>query len=317
MAYAVAPPVPRCVRRQVRRIHPTVAGTIAAIRQAPLALRRLAAAPGAAPPGVVMAVALLPSLVAGLILFRLTALTLLAIAVAAALGAHVAVRLLRWPRPIQPGLAAVVGVALVGPAAPLIWAAAVAVLAAGLELAGARLQAGVLAYGLVLLVSRGAPAVYVSPGATAPTAEPIRLWLQSGAGAQWPVDAVQLYVGNVAGPVFATSLLAVLIGAAWLWYSRRLSLLVVMAFGLGALLVIQTSHWPAGYQLLSGPLWFVAALVLADRLVLPRSPVGRPLLGVAAGAVALAARTRGLAIEAAPVTVAALQLLVAAVQGAG
>jgi hypothetical protein len=307
----------------VRRIQPVVAGAIAAIRRVPLILRRLAAAPEAAPPGLVMATALLPSLVAGLILFRLMALALLAIAVAAALGAHVAVRLLRWPRPVQPGLAAVVGVALVGPGAPLTWAAAVAVRAAGLELArtrwaaGARLQAGVLAYGLLLLASRGAPAVYVSPGGTVPAAEPIRLWLQSGAGAQWPVDAVRLYVGNVAGPVFATSLLAVAIGAAWLWYSRRLSLLVVIAFGLGALLAIQASHWPAGYQLLSGPLWFVAALVLADRLVLPSSPVGRPLLGVTAGAVALAARTRGFAIEAAPVTVAALQLLVAAVQGAG
>jgi hypothetical protein len=292
------------------------------IRHLLQALRRLAVEPETAPPGLVMATALLPPLVAGLILFRLTALEMLAIAVTAAVAAYLASRVLRWPRPAQPGLAALVGVALVGPGAPLAWAAAVAVLAAGLELArtrylaGARLQAGILAYTLLLLASRGAPAAYVSPGDDAPMAEPIRLWLQYAGDGRWPIDPVRLYVGNVAGPVFATSLLAVAVGAAWLWYSRRLSLLVVMAFLLGALLPIQASHWPAGYQLLSGPLWFVGALVLADRRALPSSPVGRPMLGVAAGAIALAARKHGFAIEAAPVTAAALQLLVVAVQGA-
>src|SRR5262245_4560384 len=170
-----------------------------------------------------MATALLPAIAGGLILFRLVALQMLGIAVAAAVAAHVAVRLLRWPRPVQPGLAAVVGVALVGPGAPLAWTAAVAVLAAGLELvrmrlvAGARVQAGVLAYALVLVAFRGAPAAYVIPGGTAPAAEPIRLWLQHPGAPGWPVDAITLYVGNVAGPVFATSLLAGAVGAAWLW----------------------------------------------------------------------------------------------------
>ncbi len=287
------------------------------------ALRRAAVAPETAPPGLIMGVALLPPAVAGLILFRVVALEMLAVAVVAAVAAHVALRLLRWPRAAAPGLAALAGVALVGPRASLAWAAAIAVLAAGLELAraryvaGARLQAGVLAYTLLLLASRGAPAVYASPGGTEPMAEPVRFWLQSFGGGHSPIDPVRLYVGNVAGPVFATSLLAVALGAAWLWYSRRLSLLVVMAVLVGALVPIQAQHWAAGYQLLSGPLWFVAALVLADRHTLPRSPVGRPLLGVATGAIAVGARTRGFAIEAVPVTVAAMQVLAAAIQGAG
>jgi len=301
-----------------------VAGkAILMVRHSLTALRRVAVAPESAPPALVMGIALLPPVTAGLVLFRVIALEMLAVALAAAVVAHVALRLRRWPRAAAPGLAALVGVALVGPRAPLAWAAAIAVLGAGLEVAraryvaGARLQAGVLAYALLLLASRGAPAAYASPGGMEPMAEPVRFWLQSFGGALSPVDPVRLYVGNVAGPVFATSLLAVALGAAWLWYSRRLSLLVVMAVLVGALVPIQVQHWAPGYQLLSGPLWFAAALVLADRRTLPRSPVGRPLLGVATGAIAVGARTRGFAIEAVPVTVAAMQVLAAAIQGAG
>src|SRR5437588_562933 len=127
----------------------------------------------------------------------------------------------------------------------------------------------------VLLASRGATAAYVSPGGAGPTAEPVRLWLQYFGPGQSPIDPVRLYVGNVAGPVFATSMLAVAVGAAWLWYSRRLSLLVVLTFLLGALLPIRLMGWAPGYQLDSGPLWFAAALVLADRRTLVTSGVGR------------------------------------------
>jgi len=54
--------------------------------------------------------------------------------------------------------------------------------------------------------------------------EPIRLWLDFYGGSKMPLDPTRLYVGNVAGPVFATSLLAVVLGAAWLWYCRLSSL---------------------------------------------------------------------------------------------
>ncbi|HXM57168.1 MAG TPA: RnfABCDGE type electron transport complex subunit D, partial [Candidatus Dormibacteraeota bacterium] len=283
-------------------------------------LKRLGVEPEAAPPSAVAVVALVPPVVAGVVLFRLTAVEVLGVALAAALAAHVAARLLGQPLAGTPLLPAVVGVAMVGSGAPLPWAAAVAVAAAAFELGrarfvpAARLQVGLLAYALVLLASRGGPAVYVSP-AGVPGAEPIRLWLQLAGGGQTPVDPVRLYVGNVAGPVFATSMLAVAIGAAWLWYSRRLSLLVVLMFLAGALVPILVLHWSPAYQLDSGPLWFAAALVLADRRTLPASKLGRPLVGLLAGLLALGARTRGFAIESAVVAVAGMQVLTVAVQG--
>src|SRR5207302_4187364 len=120
--------------------------------------------------------------------------------------------------------------------------------------AGARLRAGLIAYAVVLLASRGGPAAYLAPDGMGPAAEPIRYWLQ--VGGQWPVEPVRLYVGNVPGPVFATSLLAVAVGVDWLWYARRLSLLVVLTFLAGAAAAVELAHLPGGINLLSGPLWF-------------------------------------------------------------
>lgn len=282
-------------------------------------MKRIGVEPEAAPHSLVAAAALVPPVVAGAIFFRLEALAVVAVAVAAGLLAHLAARLLNQPLDGTPLLPALVGAALVGSGADLGWAAVVAVVAAGFELGraryvpGARLQVGLLAYAVVLLLSRGGPAVYMTPDGAA-TAEPIRLWLQLGDG-RTPVDLVRLYVGNVAGPILATSMLAVAIGAAWLWYSRRLSLLVLVTFLAGAVVQIAIHRWPAADQLVSGPLWFAAALVLADRHTLPASGIGRPMLGFAAGSAALAVRARGLAIEASLAVVAAMQLLTVVVQG--
>jgi hypothetical protein len=299
-----------------------VAGQASAAVQGALGwLKRVGVEPEAAPPSVVAGLALVPPVVAGVAFFDLDALEVLVIAAGAGLAAHLAARLLGQPLEGSPLVPAVVGAAMVGSGAALPWAAAVAVTAAALELGrarylpAARLQVGLVAYSLVLLVSQGGLAAYATPDG-APAPEPIRLWLVgAGAGGAASIDPVRLYVGNVAGPVFATSMLAVAVGVAWFWYARRLSLLVVLTFLAGALIPILALHWSAGYQLDSGPLWFAAALVLADRHTLPDSAIGRPLVGLLAGLVALGARARGLAIEAAVVTVAGMQVLTVVVQG--
>jgi Na+-transporting NADH:ubiquinone oxidoreductase subunit NqrB len=279
-------------------------------------MKQIGTEPESSAPSLVALLALVPSAAAGILLFRLAAAEVLAIAVAAGLLAHLAARLIGQPLDGTPLLPAVVAVALIGAGAGLPWAAVVAVVAAGFELGrarflpGARLQTGLVAYSLVLLLSRGRLADYLPPEGRA-TPEPIRAWLHNAPA----IDPMRLYAGNVAGPILATSLLAVALGTAWLWYSRRLSLLVVITFVLGALVPIIYFRWSPGVQLDSGPLWFVAALVLADRRTLPNSAVGRPLAGFLAGLVALGARSRGFAIEAAPVAVAGIQVLTVALQG--
>jgi hypothetical protein len=270
---------------------------------------------------VILGIALAPSVLAGLLIFRLAAVEILGIALVVGVVVHLAALSLKQPMQDSPALAAVVGVAMVGAGAPIFLAFLIAVAAALLELVrvrvapNARLQMGLVVYVAVFLIAGGALTTYLNPVTGAPLAEPIRLWHDFYGGAQAPIDPIKLYVGNVSGPIFATSLMAVVLGAAWLWYARRLSALVVATFAIGAVAPVVYFHWSIPYQLTSGPLWFVAALVLADRKYLPNSVVGRPLIGLVAGLLAVAARYRGLAIESAMEAVVAVQLVVTVVEG--
>ena len=292
------------------------------VRNVLRSLKYLGIQPESAQPSVVAILALAPSIVAGMVFFRLIALEMLVVAAGAAIAAYAASRLRGEPLQTVPVLPALVGVAFIGAGASLAWAVVVAVVAVGLELArdrytpGARLQTGLVAYSLVWLLARGGPATYVSPDSATPLAMP-GFGVPHFAAGQGPIDPVRLYVGNVAGPVFATSTLAVAIGAAWFWYARRLSLLVVLTFLVGVTVPMMLAGWSPGYELLIGPVWFAAALLLADRRDLPRSTIGRPLVGFAAGAGAMWLRARGYAIESTIAAMAAVQVGVVAVQGVG
>jgi hypothetical protein len=89
------------------------------------------------------------------------------------------------------------------------------------------------------------------------------------------------------------------------------SLVVLVSFFLGALVPIYWFHWDYAFQLDSGPTWFVAALLLADRRLLPGSWAIRPVLGFGAGLLAVGLRRRGYGIEAAFLTVAGFQAVMA------
>jgi hypothetical protein len=211
----------------------------------------------------------------------------------------------------------VFGIALIGAgASPVTWLE-IATVAVALELLRARYipairaQAGLLAYAAVALITRGAPFAYIRPADGTPFPDPINIWSHYFSPTAAAIDPIALYVGNVPGPVFATSLLAVAIGAAWLVYARRVSLVVLVGFLLGALVPIYVFHWDFVFQLDSGPTWFAAALLLADRRLLPGSWTIRPVLGFGAGLLAVGFRKNGYGIEAAFITVAGVQAVMA------
>ncbi len=284
-------------------------------------LDRAAFRPSTLPDDLVTAIALLPTIVAGLIIFRIPALRMLAIAAAAgAVGVFAARWLFRRQRSgASTAIAALFGVALVGAGANLYIATYVAALAVVLELLRARYipairaQAGLIAFAAIALVTRGAPFAYFDPNGATNARDPIDTWYQLFHQSAWTLDPVRLYVGNVPGPVFATSLLAVAVGIAWLAYARRVSLVVLLAFLVGALVATYTFHWDPLFQLDSGPTWFVAGLLLADRRLLPESWALRPILGFAVGLFAVGLRKNGSGIEAAFLTVAAVQAAMAVV----
>jgi len=294
-------------------------------------LDRAAFNPSKLPHDVVIGVALTPSIAAGLIIYKLVALEMLGIAIAFGIAGELFARF-AWrahiPRPhASPIIASLFGVALVGAGAPLTTkidgitvpgvAIAIALAAVVLELLRARYvpavraQAGLFAYALIALITRGAPFAYVNPADGLLAADPINSWWRYFTPDAAAVDAIKLYVGNVPGPVFATSMLAVVVGIAWMAYARRLSLIVLASFLVGALLPIQLFHWNLVFQLDSGPMWFVAGLILADRRMLPDSWAIRPVIGIVAGVFAVGLRSRGYGIEAAFMTVAAMQAVAA------
>ena len=284
-------------------------------------LDRAAFRPTTLPEDLTTGLAFAPAVVAGVLIFKLPALEMLAIAVVPGLAGYAITRWV-WPGHLRrsdagPVLAAVIGVALVGAGASLLIAAEVAVLAVVLEVLRARYvpaikaQLGMLAYAAVALATRGAPFAYINPASGRAFSDPISTWFHFFSPASAPIDPIRLYVGNVPGPVFATSLLAVAIGAAWLAYARRLSLAVLFSFLLGSVLAIYAFHWDLFFQLDSGPLWFVAALVLADKRLLPDSWSIRPALGFAAGLFAVGLRRQGYGIEAALMTIAVVNAVMA------
>lgn len=284
-------------------------------------LDRAAFKPATLPDDLITAIALCPAVIVGLILFHKPAFEMLGIALVAG-GIGVGVAHWAWRRRLaQPGagalLSAVFGVALVGAGASIIVTAEVAVLAVILEVLRARYipviraQAGLLAYAAIALATRGGPFAYINPADGKPFGDPIGTWYHFFSPASAPIDPIRLYVGNVPGPVFATSLLAVAVGVAWLAYARRVSLVVLCAFLVGAFVAINTFHWDVVFQLDSGPTWFVAGLLLADRRLLPESWAVRPLLGFAAGLFAVGLRRQGYGIEAALFTVATVQAVMA------
>ncbi len=283
-------------------------------------LDKAAFKPTSLPDDLVTGAALAPPVAAGLIIFKLPALEMLAVALVVGISAQL---IARWvwrrdvPRP-QPGaiVAAVFGVALVGAGAPLAVSAGIAVLAVILEVLRARFipairaQAGLLAFAAVAVVTRGAPLAYINPASGQPFDDPIAFWSRQPS-LPGPYDFITLYVGNVAGPVFATSLLAVAIGLAWLAYARRLSLVVAVGFLAGAVVSIGWFHWDYVANLVSGPTWFVAGMLLADRRSLPASWAIRPILGFGAGLLAVGLRVRGYGIEATFLTIAGVQAVMA------
>ncbi len=284
-------------------------------------LDRAAFKPASLPDDLVTGVALLPAVVAGLVIFRIPAAEMLAVALGlGAVGTFVGNWFFRRQfrhSPASPLIAAVFSVMLIGPGAGLVIAAEIAAIAVVLEvlrvryMPAIRAQAGLLAYAGIALITRGLPFAYVNPANGTSFGDPIATWYHFFTPASAPIDPIRLYVGNVPGPVFATSLLAVTIGVAWLAYARRMSLVVLLAFLAGASLSIYTFRWDPVFQLDSGPTWFVAGLLLADRRLLPDSWAIRPVLGFAAGLFGVGLRHSGYGIEAAFFTVAAVQAAMA------
>jgi hypothetical protein len=109
--------------------------------------------------------------------------------------------------------------------------------------------------------------------------DPLLLWFRNGT----VIDPVKLYIGNFPGPVGASSAAAVLLGVTYLWYTRKISLGVVVGFLCGVAAAAIAIRSDLGFQLASGPSLFLAGYIAADRRRLMLSERFTFAFGLAAG----------------------------------
>jgi Na+-translocating ferredoxin:NAD+ oxidoreductase RnfD subunit len=220
------------------------------------------------------ALALLPLVIAGIVFFLQDALLLFAISFLSGIVCLLALQLARltfglpaWVgyKATHPLVASVLIACFFSPRTPAWIAASMVIL--------------LIVFGLLYVIQLPLHIGYINPFDGHRLDDPLVLWYKL----QIFIDPVKLYVGNVSGPIGVTSAGAVLLGVTYLWYTRKISLGVVVGFLCGVAAVAIAIRSDLGFQLASGPSLFVAGYVAADRrrLLLPERFTF--LFGAAAG----------------------------------
>ena len=166
---------------------------------------------------------LLPLVIAGLLLFRQDAVLLFAVSLLTGVVGLLALQLGRltfgfpaWVghRANHPLLAAVLIACFLSPRTPL-WLAAIGVMLFTVmdtvlwpQLRRVMLHPALIVFGLIYIAQRQLGTGFVNPFDGRRLADPLTLWYQL----RIIVDPVKLYVGNVPGPLGATSAGAILLG---------------------------------------------------------------------------------------------------------
>ncbi len=272
-------------------------------------LTELVVTPEAIPAGLAFTFALIPPFALALWFYRHLALALLATAVCVATVWTVVEYALRRGRNLpgwlgrgaQPAL--VCGLLVVAFAAPRMPLPVVGVIVAA-TIAIERVLAPVLprsflsaplvgAAALVLAQHRlGVP--YTNPFDLRPLAEPFALVAESHRA----IDPIKLYVGNVPGPLAATSAAAILVGWSYLWYARRVAGGMLASFAVATVAAAVALRQDPILPLVSGPVLFVTALLAADRRHLPAPRAFVIGLGFLAGLLTVGLRSRGQRLDA-------------------
>ncbi len=138
-------------------------------------------------------------------------------------------------------------------------------------------------FAVLALIERQFPVGFVNPFDLRPLDDPLTLWYRLHV----LVDPVKLYVGNVPGPLAATSAGALGLGLAYLWYTNKIAVGVLFGFLGGVAVTAVAFGYDLAFQLSSGPTLFVVGYLAADR---------RRVLIPERLAVALAASAGGLTV---------------------
>lgn len=247
-----------------------------------------------------MLIALLPATLAALYFFRLEALLLIVVTMAAALATEAAWLYVktRSVKKLKDGSAAVTGLLLaltLSPSLPFYVAALGAVV--GISI-GKQVFGG---FGKNIfnpaLVGR-LFIVYAFPGSMSPWLAPVDMVtmatpLQLFRDGEAMAPVLNLFTGNVPGSIGETSALLLLLGAGWLFYKRYANWRVPAGI-LAAVTVISLLYGQNPlFHLLSGSLLFGALFMATDPITSPKTQTGRWIFGVGIGIGVMAMRFYG------------------------
>jgi Na+-translocating ferredoxin:NAD+ oxidoreductase RnfD subunit len=222
------------------------------------------------------ALALLPLVIAGIVFFLQDALLLFAISFLSGIVCLLAIQLGRltfglpaWVgyKATHPLVASVLIACFFSPRTPAWIAASMVILFIIIDtilwpqLRRVMIHPALIVFGLLYLIQLPLHIGYVNPFDGHRLDDPLMIWYKL----QIFIDPVKLYVGNVSGPIGVTSAGAVLLGVTYLWYTRKISLGVVIGFLCGVAAVALAIRSDLGFQLASGPSLFVAGYIAADR----------------------------------------------------
>jgi H+/Na+-translocating ferredoxin:NAD+ oxidoreductase subunit D len=250
------------------------------------------------------ALALLPLVIAAIFFFLQDALLLFAISFLAGIVCLLALQLARltfglpaWVgfKATHPLVASVLIACFFSPRTPAWIAASMVILYIVMDtvlwpqLRRVMLHPALVVFGILFVIQRQLGIGFVNPFDGHRLDDPLVLWYKL----QLVIDPVKLYVGNAPGPIGVTSAAAVLVGVIYLWYTRKISLGVVVGFLCGVAAISLAIRSDLGFQLASGPSLFLAGYIAADRrrVLLPEQL--RFAFGAAAGVATMILRWYG------------------------
>jgi H+/Na+-translocating ferredoxin:NAD+ oxidoreductase subunit D len=222
------------------------------------------------------ALALLPLVIAAILFFLQDALLLFAISFLAGIVCLLAIQLARltiglpaWVgfKATHPLVASVLIAVFFSPRTPAWIAASMVILFIVIDtvlwpqLQRVMLHPALVVFGILFVIQRQLGIGFINPFDSHRLDDPLLLWYKL----QIVIDPVKLYVGNVSGPIGVTSAAAVLLGVTYLWYTRKISLGVVVGFLCGIAAIAIAIRSDVGFQLASGPSLFLAGYIAADR----------------------------------------------------
>jgi Na+-translocating ferredoxin:NAD+ oxidoreductase RnfD subunit len=249
------------------------------------------------------ALALLPLVIAGIIFFLQDALLLFAISFLSGIVCLLALQLTRltfglpaWVgfKATQPLVASVLIACFFSPRTPAWVGASLVILFIIIDtflwpqLRRVMIHPALIVFGILYLIELPLHIGYVAVDARH-LDDPLLLWYRMGT----VIDPVKLYVGNAPGPIGTASGAAVLLGVTYLWYTRKISLGVVVGFLCGVTAAAIAIRSDVGFQLASGPSLFLAGYVAADRRRVVLSERFTFAFGLAAGVATMILRWYG------------------------